>query len=244
MTTIAERYEKVQERIAGAATRVGRSADEITLVAVTKTWPTTVLLEAYEAGMRHFGENRTTELAQKRPALEARLGSNSGIVWEFIGTLQSRQTGVVADLADTFHALERLKIANRLGRQLRENGRSLPCYLEVNVSGEMSKSGFQMNNWENNATQREQLRSVVQTIQNLPGIEIVGLMTMAPWGAPDDEIRAVFQQTRGVRDWLETAVTGLKLPQLSMGMTDDFEIAIEEGATHVRVGRALFGSRH
>lgn len=244
MTTIAERYEKVQERIAQAAERTGRSADEITLVAVTKTWPTAVLLEAYKAGMRHFGENRTTELAQKRPELEAIVGSDAGIVWEFIGTLQSRQTGVVANLADTFHALERLKVANRLGRQLEENGRSLPCFLEVNVSGEMSKSGFQMSNWQNDATQRQQLRSVVQTIQDLPGIEIVGLMTMAPWGAPEAEIRTVFQQTRAVRDWLETAVSNLKLPQLSMGMTDDFEIAIEEGATHIRVGRALFGSRY
>ncbi|MEM7119585.1 MAG: YggS family pyridoxal phosphate-dependent enzyme [Chloroflexota bacterium] len=244
MTTIAERYEQVNERIAQVAGRVGRSVDEITLVAVTKTWPTAVLLEAYEAGMRHFGENRTAELAQKRPKLEAELGSDSGIVWEFIGTLQSRQTAVVAELADTFHALERMKVANRLGRQLGENGRSLPTFIEINVSGEASKSGFQMSNWKTDATQREQLRSVVQTIKNLSGIEIVGLMTMAPWGAPEAEIRTVFQQTRAVRDWLETAVSGLTLPQLSMGMTDDFEIAIEEGATHVRVGRAIFGSRY
>lgn len=242
--TIAERYEQVQERIAKAAQRAARKESEITLVAVTKTWPTAVLLEAYAVGLRHFGENRTVELAQKRPKIEAELGSGSGIVWEFIGTLQSRQTQVVADMADTFHALDRLKIAQRLGRQLAENGRSLPCFLEINVSGEASKSGFQMSQWESDATQREQLRTVVQTIQALSGIELTGLMTMAPWGAPDSEIRTVFQRTRAIRDWLETAVSGLSLPHLSMGMTDDFEIAIEEGATHIRVGRALFGSRH
>ncbi|MCB9433897.1 MAG: YggS family pyridoxal phosphate-dependent enzyme [Ardenticatenaceae bacterium] len=242
MTTIAQRYEAVQERIAAAAARAGRPAAEITLVAVTKTWPAEVLLAAYAAGMRHFGENRTVELAEKRPFIEAQLGNDSGIVWEFIGTLQSRQSQVVADLADSFHALDRLKIAARLSRQLAENGRFLPVYLEINVSGEASKSGFQMSNWENDATQREELRKAVETINHLPGLRPVGLMTMAPWEAPDGEIRAVFRRTRLLRDWLETAV-GVALPQLSMGMTDDFEMAIEEGATHVRVGRALFGSR-
>lgn len=242
MTTIAQRYEAVQERIAAAAARAGRPAAEITLVAVTKTWPAEVLLAAYAAGMRHFGENRTVELAEKRPFIESQLGNDGGIVWEFIGTLQSRQSQVVADLADSFHALDRLKIAARLSRQLAENGRFLPVYLEINVSGEASKSGFQMSNWENDATQREELRKAVETINHLPGLRPVGLMTMAPWEAPDEEIRAVFRRTRLLRDWLETAV-GVALPQLSMGMTDDFEMAIEEGATHVRVGRALFGSR-
>jgi pyridoxal phosphate enzyme (YggS family) len=242
MTTIVERYEQVQRRMAAAAARVGRTADAVTLVAVTKTWPAETLLAAYGAGMRHFGENRTVELAEKRPLIEAQLGHDSGIVWEFIGTLQSRQTQVVADLADSLHALDRLKIAERLSRQLVENGRSLPIFLEINVSGEASKSGFQMSRWEMDATQREQLRKGVEIVNKLPGLKLVGLMTMAPWEAADDEIRTVFRRTRLLRDWLETAV-GMPLPQLSMGMTDDFEIAIEEGSTHVRVGRALFGSR-
>lgn len=242
MTTIAERYEAVMARIAAAAARANRPADDVTLVAVTKTWPAELLLEAYATGMRHFGENRTVELGEKRPLIEAQLGRNSGIVWEFIGTLQSRQSQMVADLADSFHALDRLKIATRLSRQLVENGRLLPVYLEINVSGETSKSGFQMSNWEKDATQREELRKAVETINDLPGLRPVGLMTMAPWEAPDEEIRAVFRRTRLLRDWLETAVN-LPLPQLSMGMTDDFELAIEEGATHVRVGRALFGFR-
>lgn len=242
MTTLAERYEAVMADIAAAAARAGRPAADITLIAVTKTWPADLLLAAYAVGMRHFGENRTVELGEKRPFIESQLGPNSGIVWEFIGTLQSRQSPTVADLADSFHALDRLKIATRLSRQLEENGRLLPVYLEINVSGEASKSGFQMSNWEKDATQREELRKAVETVNHLPGLRPVGLMTMAPWEAPAEEIRAVFRRTRQLRDWLETAVH-LPLPQLSMGMTDDFEIAIEEGATHVRVGRALFGSR-
>lgn len=173
MTTIAERYEVVQERVAAAAARAGRPATDITLVAVTKTWPADVLLEAYAAGMRHFGENRTVELVEKRPFVESQLGRDSGIVWEFIGTLQSRQSQTVADLADSFHALDRLRIATRLSRQLLENGRFLPVYLEINVSGEASKSGFQMSNWEQDATQREELRKAVETIHQLPGLRPV-----------------------------------------------------------------------
>src|SRR5690606_25388011 len=116
-------------------------------------WPVETILGAYAAGMRHFGENRADELAEKRPLVEATLGPNSGIVWHFIGTLQSRKTNPVADYADIFHALDRLKIAHRLSNRLEENGRApkrpLPTFLEVNISGEMSKSGVNCVDWEN-----------------------------------------------------------------------------------------------
>ena len=243
MNELKERYHSVLDNIAQAAKRVGRQPDDVTLVAVTKTWPVEVLLAAYEAGIRQFGENRPDELASKRPAFEAELGIESDVVWHFIGTVQSRKSGIIAAHADLFHALDRMKIANRLSRQLTENGRSLPVLLEVNVSGEGSKSGFSAVAWETDATQQAELRTVAQTVNNLAGFQLCGLMTMAPWHAPEDEIRQVFRQTRKLAEWLGTAIPDLNLSQLSMGMTDDYEIAIEEGATHVRVGRAIFGPR-
>jgi PLP dependent protein len=226
-----------------AAERVGRRPGEVTLVAVTKTWPAERLLEAYDIGLRHFGENRVEELAPKRAEVEAVLGADSGIVWHLIGPLQSRKSDLAADQADVFHALDRLKIAKRLSRRLEENGRHLPVFLEVNVSGETSKVGFPGQRWENDAQQREDIRQAATVVAGLPGLELQGLMTMAPWNAAPSLIRVTFQRTRALAEWLQTAVPQLHLPALSMGMTDDFEMAIEEKATHVRIGRALFGER-
>ena len=248
MNEIVERYTAVTQRITQAAQRAGRNPADITLVAVTKTWPAETVLAAYEAGMRHFGENRPEELAAKRPIVEAQLGPDSGITWHLIGTLQSRKTSLAAEHADVFHALDRLKIANRLSSQRAETRHpplaTLPIFLEVNVSGEESKSGWDMRKWENDATQRDNLRKAAETIAGLPALRPIGLMTMAPWDAPAAEIRAVFQRTRELAAWLNDKVATTQITHLSMGMTDDFEIAIEEGATYVRVGRAIFGSRH
>ena len=121
MEALETRYTVILQQIHQTAQQAKRNPNEITLVAVTKTWPVETILAAYTAGMRHFGENRAEELAQKRPAVEAKLGPDSGIVWHFIGTLQSRKTHAIADFADTFHALDRLKIANRLSKRLQEN---------------------------------------------------------------------------------------------------------------------------
>ncbi|MCA9961192.1 MAG: YggS family pyridoxal phosphate-dependent enzyme [Anaerolineales bacterium] len=244
MDTLTTRYEQVLQRITKAAQHAGRNPANITLVSVTKTWPAETVLAAYEVGMRHFGENRPEELGEKRPFIESTLGTDNGITWHLIGTLQSRKTRLAAEHADVFHALDRSKIAARLSEQAGDFQRRLPIFLEVNVSGEMSKSGFSAHNWENDATQQAKLRTMVQAVMDMPHLELVGLMTMAPWDVPENEIRTVFRRTRELAGWLETAVSGLTLPYLSMGMTDDFEIAIAEGATHVRVGRAIFGSRH
>ncbi len=244
LTYITENYTAVTQRIQQAAQRANRDPATITLVAVTKTWPLETLLAAYQAGMRHFGENRAEELADKRVEMSDILGTTtSDINWHQIGTLQSRKTNLIAEHADVFHALDRLKIAKRLSRQLVENGRLLPTFLEVNISGEASKSGFVATAWESDATQRQKLRKDIETIAQLPGLDIQGLMTMAPWSAAEDVLRAVFRRTRLLAEWLNTAVPQANFDKLSMGMTDDFEIAIEEGATHVRVGRALFGTR-
>jgi hypothetical protein len=165
------------------------------------------------------------------------------LVWHQIGTLQSRKTKLAAQSADVFHALDRVKVANRLSSQLVELGRDLPVLLEVNLSGEASKSGFNANNWEDSATQQAELRNVIQTVAKLPALQLQGLMTMAPWDVDEAEICTVFRRTRQLRNWLVEELPEVPLPHLSMGMTDDFEIAIEEGATFVRVGRAIFGSR-
>lgn len=242
--TIAENLSRVLERLDRAAQGAGRPTAEITLVAVSKTWPATAVSAAFAAGLRHFGENRTAELQEKRLVLEAEIGRESGLVWHYIANLQSRQTAAVADTADFFHALDRLKIAQRLDERLQENGRPpLPVLLQVNVSGEQSKAGFACQQWESDGGQRDQLWQAAVAIAQLPNLHLCGLMTMAPWSAPEREIRQVFGRTRALRDWLTTAAPQLHLPYLSMGMTDDFELAIAEGATHVRVGRALFGER-
>ncbi len=244
LAEMADRYEAVGERIAAAAGRAGRDPAAITLVAVTKTWPSALIVSAYQVGMRHFGENRVEELVAKRPAVAVEIGDSATPTWHMIGTVQSRKTAGVADQADIFHALDREKIATRLSRRLQENGRQLPVFIEVNMSGEDSKSGLDCTNWEEDATQREQLRTVIQKVAALPGLSPSGLMTMAPWHVPEDEIRSVFRRTRQLDAWLRAGDLPDSWAWLSMGMTDDFEIAIEEGATHVRIGRALFGERH
>jgi PLP dependent protein len=180
---IARRYGAVCEEVASAARAAGRNPDEVTIVAVTKTWPAAVVLDAYEAGIRHFGENRPEELAEKREAVEARLGAESGIVWHLIGPLQSRKTALAAAHADLFHALDRLKIARRLSRELAERGRTLPVLLEVNVSGEESKHGLAATRWEEDAAQQAALLAAAREIAGLPGLQVRGLMTMAPVGS-------------------------------------------------------------
>ncbi len=245
MKTLAERYTTILNRIHNAARRAGRHPDEITLVAVTKTWPVELNLAAYAAGMRHFGENHPEELARKATAVAAHLGPDSGIVWHQIGVVQSRKTKFVAQHASVLHALDRLKIANRLSRQLASSGKILPVFLEVNLSGEASKSGFPCANWEEDATQQAELRKVVEHVTNLPGLSLYGLMTMAPWRVDETVIRTVFRRTRLLAEWMQANFPAIQTPlRLSMGMTDDFEIAIEEGATHVRIGRAIFGERN
>ncbi len=240
---IRERQEAVQARIALAAARAGRAAGEVTLIAVTKTWPAALVVEAYDAGLFHFGENRPEELAAKRSVVEAALGPNVGLTWHLIGTLQSRKTALAASSADVFHALDRQKIVRRLAADLTEAGRTLPAFVEVNLSGEASKSGLAMMAWETDATQRAALRTMVEDMLATAVLPPLGLMTMAPWDAPPDEVRAVFRRCRLLAEWLAGEVPAVGRPALSMGMTDDYEIAVEEGATHVRVGRALFGER-
>jgi len=245
--TIVNNYADVLERIAQAAARSGRSPETVTLVAVTKTWPSEIIIEAFQAGMCHFGENRPEEMVEKQPEVMKFIGKGQQITWHAIGALQSRKSNLVADHADVFHALDRLKIARRLSNRLEEKGRvksnPLPIFIEVNVSGESSKAGVDCTNWENNGRQRESIVQLAKNVTELPGLRPMGLMTMAPWQVEEGLIRRVFERTRRLSEWLQSEIEDNDWSGLSMGMTDDYEIAIEEGATHIRVGRAIFGSR-
>jgi len=222
----------VQDRIAAAAARAGRDLSSIALVAVSKTQPVEALLAAYELGVRHFGENRVEEASIKLPAFR-RASSDPAVVFHMIGHIQSRKAEDVATFFDRVHSVDSVKLAQRLARFATQ---PLPILLEVNVSGEESKYGF-------DGARRVELFDAVEAIGQIPQLRLDGLMTMAPIVEYPEEARPVFRALRELREEIEVRYPALKLPHLSMGMTDDFEVAIEEGATLVRVGRAIFGER-
>jgi PLP dependent protein len=223
---------RVRDRIVDAAARAGRDVASITLVAVSKTHPVEALLAAYELGVRHFGENRVEEAVTKLPAFRQAI-SDPTVVFHMIGHLQSRKADDAVALFDRVHSVDSLKLAKRLSRF---TPKPLPILLEVNVSGEASKDGF-------DGARRAELFSAVEAIAQLPNLRLDGLMTMAPLVDDREQARPVFRALRELRDEIEARYSTAKLPQLSMGMTDDFEVAIGEGATLVRIGRAIFGER-
>ncbi len=223
---------RVRDRIAAAAARARRDVSDITLVAVSKTHPVEALLAAYDLGVRHFGENRVEEAALKLPAFRQAI-TDPAVVFHMIGHLQSRKVADAVALFDRVHSVDSAKLAERLARYA---ARPLPILLEVNVSGEASKYGF-------DGARRTELFDAVEAMAQLPNLHLDGLMTMAPIVDNPELARPVFRALRELRDELEARYTTIKLPHLSMGMTDDFEVAIEEGATLVRVGRAIFGER-
>ncbi len=226
-------------RIEHAAQRSGQSAEQITLIAVSKQKPMADIIKAYEAGIRHFGENRCDELEKKAHALSHLKDIN----WHFIGQLQSRQVKTVAEYAHFFHALDRVKIANSLSDKLLTFNRTLPVFIQVNVSGEETKSGFNCEHWQQDKQQINDLISAIQQIMQLPRLRVLGLMTMAPFNAPEEDLRKIFRRMADLSGYLKENLNDPAISCLSMGMSGDFEIAIEEGATHVRIGSAIFGTR-
>ncbi len=227
---IAANLAAVRRQIATAAARAGRDPAAITLVAVSKTKPISAIQAAYAAGQRDFGENRLEELTQKIE-LATQLGLHD-LRWHLIGPIQSRKTSLAAAVPALLHAVDRLKIAERLSRDAQATNSVLSVLMEVNVSGEATKHGFTP----------VELRAAAAQLAALPGLAISGLMTMAPFVADAEETRPVFRGLRTLREQL-SAELGIHWPQLSMGMTNDFEVAIEEGATLVRIGSAIFGER-
>jgi len=242
MTDITDNLAHIRARIGEAARRSGRDPGAITLVAVTKTFPADAVLAAYEAGVRHFGENRAREGISKITAVEPYI-SDQPPTWHMIGHIQSRKARRVVDHYDYVHSVDRLKIARRLSDYASEADRVLPVLLECNVSGEGSKYGFALENWEGDEACRKTFFTAVDEILSLPGLDVQGLMTMPPYVDDPEEVRPLFVSLRMLRDALRERFTGADWQHLSMGMTNDFEVAIEEGATMVRIGRGIFGSR-
>ncbi len=220
VSTIAERLEAVRLRIAEACRRGGRSPDEITLVAVTKGFPQEVVRAA--AGIRHFGENRVQEAQAKLPLLD---DLSPRPTWHMVGHLQTNKVKTALNLFDIIHTVDSLHLAETISGRVTPSNRA-PVLLETNIAGDPAKYGFSP----------EELPAQAEAIRRLPGLDVRGLMTVAPMAEDPDELRPVFRRLRQLAQTLD-------LPELSMGMTDDFEVALEEGATIVRIGRAIFGER-
>jgi pyridoxal phosphate enzyme (YggS family) len=241
MTDIQARVALVQAEITAACQRADRSPDSVTLVAVSKTHPAEQIAQAIEAGVRHLGENRIEEAVRKMPEVAAL--NDTPVVWHMIGHLQSRKARYVTAGFALFHSLDSVHLAERLSRMLVEQGAALDVLLEVNVSGEASKQGWDALNWRSDPAQRQTLWNDVKQILALPGLNVRGLMTMAPIVENAEEARPVFVALRELREALADDFPGSAWADLSMGMTDDYPVAIEEGATLVRIGRAIFGTR-
>ncbi|MCS6836056.1 MAG: YggS family pyridoxal phosphate-dependent enzyme [Anaerolineae bacterium] len=237
---IAHNIEQVQAHIAEACQRTGRSIDDVTLVAVSKFQPPEAVLAALEAGVTHFGENRAEDALEKIAQVAQR--TSKPITWHMIGHVQSRKAKLIYPAFSLVHSVDSLKLAQKLARQAQEMGRPARILLEVNVSGESSKEGFPAYDWQHNpATQHELWRSL-EAILAVPNVQVEGLMTMAPYEAKPEATRPVFRSLAALRERLAQDF-GQPFATLSMGMTNDYAIAIEEGATLVRVGRAIFGER-
>ena len=233
--TIRENHQHILDQIASAARRSNRSSEAIRLVVVTKTQPLEIIQAAIEAGVRIFGENYPEEGAQKIQSLSAQ----SGVEWHMIGHVQSRKARLVADHFALLHSLDSLKLAHRLDRFAAERNRLLPVLLEFNTGGEESKSGwnaFDESRWN------EFLPEINQLL-DLPNLHVQGLMTMPPLGTDPEESRRFFLRLRRLRDHLAAQFPQADWRDLSMGTSADFEVAVEEGATLVRVGTAIVGAR-
>jgi pyridoxal phosphate enzyme (YggS family) len=219
---LRDRLNRVEERIERAAVRAGRRRSEITLIAVTKKFGPQVILDAYELGLRHFGENYVQEFEIKHPAV-AHL---SAACFHLIGHLQSNKARVAASLFQSIHTIDSEKLARRLNENLDPSRSPLDVMIEVKLSPEESKAG----------ALPEAVPALAEAIRVFPRLRLTGLMTMPPWSEDQEQTRPYFQK-------LAALARSVGLPHLSMGMSHDFEAAIEEGATHIRVGTALFGPR-
>lgn len=226
---------KVRERIATAALSSGRCSDDVGLVVVTKGHPIEVVRVAYEVGVRIFGENYVEEALPKMENLK-RLTS---IEWHMIGHIQSRKARSICEHFDIVHSIDRIKIADRLNRYSGGFGRSIRVFLECNVSGEESKSGFPV--WHEEI--RENFLRDLGYILGLANINVIGLMTMAPMVDTPEEARIYFQRLRHLKLLIKSIYPESNINELSMGMSSDFEVAIQEGATIVRIGQAILGPR-
>ncbi len=229
MEGIRENMHNIQALIEAACQKRGRNPGEVKLIAVSKNFPVETIMKAYEAGQRMFGENRVQELVQKIPQLPP------DIEWHLIGTLQRNKVKYIVDKVSLIHSVDSLLLAQEISKRALKAGVTVNILLQVNISQEASKSGF---------TEEELLKNIKE-ISTLSGIKIKGLMTIAPLVTDPEEVRPIFRRLKT----LSGEINGMKLPQvemkeLSMGMSDDFAVAVEEGATLVRIGSKIFGPRN
>ncbi|MGH9555737.1 MAG: YggS family pyridoxal phosphate-dependent enzyme [Terriglobales bacterium] len=230
--SIAANLALIRERIAAAARRAGRSSDDVALMAVTKTFSAEVIREAHAAGLRLFGENRVQEFAGKAEAVRALAGAR----WHLIGHLQSNKAARAAELFDAVDTVDSLRLARKLNTAAEERGIPLPVLIEINLGDEAAKSGA--------APDSKELEDILYAAPQLEALKISGLMAIPPFTPDPDDARPYFRRLRE----LHHEIAARKLPAvtmsvLSMGMTHDFEVAIEEGSTCVRLGAAIFGAR-
>jgi pyridoxal phosphate enzyme (YggS family) len=226
MPDIAANFAQVQQRIAAACDRAGRSADEVQMVAVVKKFPAAVVAEAADYGHTLFGENRVQEAKAKIPDCPGHLR------WHFVGNLQTNKCRDAVALFEMIHAVDSPRLAAELNKRCEQAAKVMPVLLEVNVSGEGSKHGFTP----------EAAVAAMDVFSEFPQLELHGLMTMAPYAHDPESARPYFQRLREAKAACEDQL-GAPLPELSMGMSGDFEVALEEGATIIRLGTVLFGPR-
>lgn len=230
-TTIAANLRDLHEDVARACAAAGRTPDEVTLIAVSKTHPVGAVREAYEAGARHFGENKAQELAHKAPEL-----SGLDLEWHMIGHLQSNKVRAVLPWAGLIHSVDRASLIDEIARRAEHGGPTLgPVRLlvQVNTTGEAAKSG----------ADPDEIDALLERIQATAALRVEGFMTMGPLDGTEAANRAAFARLRAVRERAASQFPKLTLPILSMGMSGDFREAILEGATHIRVGTRIFGDR-
>ena len=241
MTALAERLEQLQEAIEQACRRAGSARRDVELMAVSKTYPASTIAEAAALKLRLFGENRVQEFATKAPRVAslradgAMAASDVPIMVHLIGHLQSNKAVRAVELFDAIDSVDSLRLAERLNDAADKLGKRLPILIEVKLSPEETKAGLDPDSAE--ATE------LLERLPDLSQLDLRGLMTIAPWGVPEDVTRACFRSLRTRRDRWVASYPKLNLRVLSMGMSGDFPLAIEEGATRIRIGTALFGKR-
>ena len=229
---IAKNTAQVLERVEAAAKRAARKPQEIALMAVTKTMPPECIREAYQAGLRLFGENRVQEFADKSDFV----ADLHGATWHLIGHLQSNKAAKAAMLFDSVDSIDSLRLAEKLNTAAQKAGRTVRVLIEVNVGGELEKSGV--------APVSSEFEQILRAAPRLQSLEICGLMAVPPFTASPEGAREYFRVLRNIRNEVaDRKLPNVSMDELSMGMSHDFEIAIEEGSTCVRVGTAIFGAR-
>jgi PLP dependent protein len=234
--TLAENLARIEDQIAAACRRAGRQRAEVELMAVSKTHPVTAIVDAIAAGQMLFGENRVQEFQQKQADLTA-AGTPGKARFHLIGHLQSNKATKAAEIFDSVDTVDSLRLAERLNEAAQKLARTLPVLLEIKLSPEEAKTGL-----DPNADPRA-LAELLERLRDLSHLELRGLMTVPPWSEDPETARPYFAQLRTMRERLAAEYPRLDFSQLSIGMSGDFEVAIEEGSTCVRIGTAIFGKR-